>query len=165
MKQNFNIPPRPTSSIAVLFLVLRQELEQARRPRSLSAERARLLYRLSREATAREVEFLGLFWLVLPHCKQLVECNGWTLFWLNRPDQFSILIVGEETAEWKIPAWDKKTQVLDGQWRRISWDQLSIMWVQVVMSYVTMFANGDVVGSYRPLSRRTRCNIAIWQTW
>ena len=33
-----------------------QELEQARRPRSLSAERARLLYRLSREATAREVE-------------------------------------------------------------------------------------------------------------
>lgn len=49
---------RPTSSAAV-----RQELEQARRPRSLSAERARLLYRLSREATAREVEFLGLFWL------------------------------------------------------------------------------------------------------
>lgn len=47
---------RPTSSAAV-----RQELEQARRPRSLSAERARLLYRLSREATAREVEFLGLF--------------------------------------------------------------------------------------------------------
>lgn len=33
-----------------------QELQQAKKPRSLNAERARLLYRLSREAEAREVE-------------------------------------------------------------------------------------------------------------
>lgn len=35
---------------------LRQELEQSYRPRSLGAERARLLYRLSQEKAAQEME-------------------------------------------------------------------------------------------------------------